>query len=457
MRHPRVPFIQASLPFALFAIFMALLWVAGGASRGDALGQTVVRAGACAVIVIALLRGLQPDFGEVRPILYLLFGVILVPLAQIMPLPPAWWTELPGREPLPFTDQLSVWRPMAIAPGATLNALFSLIIPAATVFLVATINKTDYPKLLSLILFLIVVSVIMGLTQYAGLRYNNPLINDVSGSVSGVFANRNHFALLIAAGCIFASCWAFLDRQALRWRIPVAGSLVILFVLMAIATGSRSGLLLIGLALILSIAIVGNQVKQLLSTSSPWVFLVFVSAMAIVVTGFVALSFFADRVEAFDRLFALSVGNDLRIKAQPTIFEVIWVSFPWGVGVGGFDSAFRIVEPHQLLGVQYFNQAHNDYLGVAVDAGLPGLLLMICALTWWAHATIMIMRARYSETIMFARLGSGLLLLVFVASVTDYPVRTPIFMAITALAGVLVAYGSRDARRSALPQPASDV
>ncbi len=52
--------------------------------------------------------------GLTRPFLVLLGALFLLPLLQLIPLPPSIWTQLPGRETAAQVDRLlgwNVWRP----------------------------------------------------------------------------------------------------------------------------------------------------------------------------------------------------------------------------------------------------------------------------------------------------------------------------------------------------------
>ena len=89
---------RPSLAAALLGVFLATLWLAGGTSRADALGQAVVRFAAFAALVLVLLRGARPNFTGVRPVALLLVGMIVLALVQLVPLPPSLWSSLPGRE-----------------------------------------------------------------------------------------------------------------------------------------------------------------------------------------------------------------------------------------------------------------------------------------------------------------------------------------------------------------------
>ncbi|NIR63766.1 MAG: hypothetical protein GWN61_06845, partial [candidate division Zixibacteria bacterium] len=51
-----------------------------------------------------------------------------------------------------------------------------------------------------------------------------------------------------------------------------------------------------------------------------------------------------------------------------------------GVGMGHFPDAFRIFYPNSLDPSSYLMHAHNIYLQVAADLGLPGLVLWLSIL-----------------------------------------------------------------------------
>ena len=457
MKHNRVLLLHWPLPLLLLTALMILLWIAGGASRGDALGQVLARGGACATIVIVLLSSAHFKASSLRPIWLLLLATLTIPLAQLIPLPPGLWNGFAGHKLLTLASAESVWRALALSPGATLNAAGALIVPFAVLILLSHMDEKNRARILTHLLVFIGAASLLGIFLLSGAKFSNPFINDARGDVSSVFANRNHFALLVAMGCIVAPVWALADTKALRWRGPLAAALMLLFVLMVIATGSRAGLLIITLSLVISFALVGKHIRRSLRGAPPWILPTITSAALIVLALFVILSFFAGRVEAVDRMFALAIGEDLRVRAQPTLLTMISTHFPWGAGLGSFDAAFRLNEPDTLLAAQYFNQAHNDYLGLVLDAGLPGLILLGAAVLWWVHASVRVLHAPSDEGVMLGRLGSALLFLVLVASATDYPARTPTMMAIIVIASVWLASASAGIRRLALPQCTPDI
>lgn len=443
--------VRPTFSVILTLAMIALLWVAGGASRPDVAGQVVVRAGSWIIMVAAILMGPKPEVDGVRPVLLLIIAAILLPLLQLIPLPPALWQSLPGRDILLIPGEPTPWRPWTMTPGATRNALAALIVPVAMFVILTQADRTAHRMMPTIVLVMITAAMLLGLVQFSGVQANSPLLNDSPGVVSSIFANRNHFALLLAIGCLVAPVWAFLDPEALRWRGPLATGLIILFVLTLLATGSRTGMLLGGLALGLAVILVGQRLRHRLRRGPRWRLVAFVVAAIVLIAGFIALSFAADRADAINRLVELEGGEDMRSRALPTVLSMIGTYMPFGSGFGGFDSIFRIHEPFALLKPSYFNQAHNDYLGIALDGGIAALAVLAACIVWWIVATIRIRRSKGDNVALTGKLGSAIILLILVASVTDYPARTPTVMAFLVIAGVWLARADAHPSQTALP------
>lgn len=450
--HYRPSFSRPSLSFVVFCALLATLWIAGGASRADALGQVVVRGAAWLLLIVAALFGERPSPAGARPIFVLLAAATGLALVQLVPLPPAIWQALPGRaalaEAATISDQAQPWRCWSIVPSATFNAASSLIVPLATLLFLVGLNEAERSWLPGLILALITTSSFVGLLQFSGAGFNNPLINDTIGQPSGTFANRNHLALFLAIGCLLAPLWAFSGERRAGWRGPVSFGLVLLFVLVIVAIGSRAGLLLGALALALGLLLVRHDIRRELNRAPRWVFPLLIAALLGVIGLFVLLSIAADRADTINRALSLNPGEDLRRRGLPTVLAMIRMYFPMGSGLGGFDPIFRMHEPFNLLQPTYFNHAHNDLLEVVLDAGLPGLGLLLGSLGWWAVASVRAWSGGDGVRHALPKLGSAIILLIVVASAFDYPARTPMMMAIIVVAAVWLAGA---APRAALP------
>lgn len=455
VQFPRKP--QLRLPFILMAILMILLWIGGGASRADAIGQVFARGSAWAVLITIALFAARPPLRSVSAIAILVLATIALVSLQLVPLPPHLWTALPGRELLEqaavASGQDQPWRPLSISPGATVNALSSLIVPLVTLLLAASLSQPEQWRIAALLLSLVVASTLLGLIQFAGGHFDHPLVNDLPGSVSASFANRNHFALFAAFGCAIAPAWAFREGHHAHWKGPVALALLLLFVLIILASGSRTGIALGAIGGALGLFSVRRKIFSEFRQLPKRLSLALVAASVALIAGAIALSVALGRAVSLDRVFALDAGEDLRRQALPTVWEMTQLYFPFGSGVGTFDPVYRIHEPNELLNFAYFNHAHNDLLEVVLDAGLFGLILLLTAIAWWFWKSVHAWRSDVPGNLL-PRIGSAILFLTLGASITDYPVRTPMIMAAIVIAAVWL--NGSDARASAIrsaPRP----
>lgn len=435
----------------LLMALLATLWLAGGASRADTLGQAVVRGAAWLALIAAILFAPRPALRETRPVLLLLLAALALVLIQLVPLPPAAWLALPGRallaEAAAAAGEAQPWRPLAIVPDAAWNAASSLIVPFAVLILVAGLKPRERAWLPAILLGLVTASALLALLQFSGAAVANPFINERVGQVSGSLANRNHFALFTAIGCLVVPVWVFLDDRKPLWRGPVGIGLVLLFALVILASGSRAGILVGMLALAIGTLLAWRGLRRTLRHMPRWVLPAAVAGLVAMITLFVLISVAAGRAPSIDRTFAADAGEDMRFRAVPTLFAMIRTYFPVGAGFGGFDPLFRIHEPFTLLKPTYFNHAHDDLLEIVIEGGMAALLLLLAAIGWWIRASARAWR----DGAAVAKLGSSIIFLVLVASAFDYPARTPMLMAVLVIAATWLSIDRKPAPTSALP------
>lgn len=438
--------------FGLIAlvILLGVLTLAGGASRADAFAQVISRSAAFAALVAALIftdRG--PDRSAV-PLLVLLAAAVAIPLIQLIPLPPDLWAGLPGRDVIREAGRVAggaqPWRPISLVPGATINAASSLVVPVSVALLAIQLNSPEQYRLMVVMLILIAASALIGLLQATGAGFDNPLLNDSPGDVSGLFANRNHFASLMAIGLVLAPVWAVQSRSGGHVRPLVAFGLIILFVLIILAGGSRAGMVLGLVGLALGLLIVRGEIGRSLSFRPRWLRAALLGGLVMAIAMSVLISISADRAVSIERALDLDVSRDARSQALPVILKMITAHFPVGTGFGTFDQAFRIYEPFQMLRRTYLNQAHNDYAQIVLEGGLAGAVLLVAALSWWGSASFRAWRA--AEPRLLAKAGSVIIFLVLLSSAFDYPARTPMVMAVVVIAAAWVAKGSGDGPRA---------
>lgn len=466
---PTAPFSKSTFyrrpPAAtIILVFMlGALVVAGGASRTDALGQAVVRLAAFASLAFAALFLPRLDVRELRSSAFLMACIIALPLLQLIPLPPSIWHLLPGASFGKVADDLlhegQHWRPVTLVPSATLSALYSLAVPVAVWVLGASLKPSSRGWLPSAVMAIAGVAMLVALVQAAGNRFDQPLIG-YKNQVSGVFANRNHFALMMALGCLVAPMWALTgERDSWKWRGPVAIGLILLFVLGTLASGSRAGMAAIAAAFVIGPILVRHDIARVMKRSPRWVIWLSAILLSVTLGAAIVASVSTDRAVSITRLLDQDIGSDMRARALPTVLIMLKAYFPVGIGFGGFDAAFRTIEPFTLLKPTYFNQAHDDILGVVIDGGAPALLILLVAITWWIRMTWKVWRCpQLLEPVIWGRAGSMVIALTFFASIVDYPARVPIIMAMLTIAGLWLTWGGSAASdASSLPGTSSRI
>lgn len=417
-------------------LFLALLLVCGGSSRYDVPQLVLLRPVAACLVGFGLATVSSQDWRAYRPV-FLLFGAVVVLTAShLVPLPPAVWQALPGREVIAEIDEAAglgdIWRPLSMFPEGTWNALYSLCVPVAVLFLASQMKVDDHLRLLAWLLVVCFVTGLVGVIQASGSNFD--LYGSGESGVAGVFANRNHQAAMLA--CTFpllaalAACAHYITEQARALRLIAAAGAVTLIPLILV-TGSRMGFVVAILAFAYAgIVTAGRRADTL---PSPRKVLLQIVAAALVAGGALFATIYAARDVAISRMG--DEDGDLRWAFWEATVDFLPSYMPWGSGIGSFVPIFQIHEPGDMLMPQYVNQAHNDWLDIVLTAGLPGVLIAIVALFMLARATGAALVAR-GPVGTLKQTGVGILFVVAFASLSDYPVRTPIISALVAIAAV---------------------
>jgi O-antigen ligase len=154
-----------------------------------------------------------------------------------------------------------------------------------------------------------------------------------------------------------------------------------------------------------------------------------------VVTCLVFATIYFSRAEAIERIFAENGTANDRADFWTSGVMLFWQYFPFGFGAGSFVPAFQTDEPVGLLSGAYLNRLHNDWLETGITYGALGILLMLsgaCYYLWRSfHMWFRSDGARMSVAL--GRVASVILGIVGVASLSDYPLRTPAMMGFAVL------------------------
>lgn len=410
------------------ALLVAALLFGGGGS-GAGLANLLVQVAAIAVIACNRKACLEFFENAPRPAVLLVAASLLLPVLQVIPLPPSVWQSLPGRnlvtEALALVGAQDDWRPFSLNVRRTAVAWFSLMPPLAV--LILTWNLSDQAKRL---LLLVVVAagtfvVLLGAQQLAlGNRLLVPYSEVVgSGDLVGTFANHNSAGLFIdVALCALVGLLPG-RRQRPVWHLASAAVAVLLLIGLFL-TRSRSGMaLVVAPAALFMMSMWQAREGRSISWRKFSLGAVFVLAVMGAITG---LAMENRRIQ-----LSLSRFDDLQ-DARPLIWRDTVGSikhfWPMGSGIGTFDEVFQLDESLEYIGPGRAARAHNDFLEVTLESGVVGLALMATWLLFLGWACIRAVRRGGVPLV-----SVGLCALFLLQSILDYPLRNQTLLSIIGL------------------------
>jgi O-antigen ligase len=412
----------------IFLCFLLLCACGGGIARVDAFPLIYIRPAAVLTIGALFVAPGTWDWRGLRIPAAFLAAFTLTILIQLVPLPPTIWAALPARAPyLAAADIAGIpqpWRPISLIPVRTLNSIFAMLPAFTTVVAMAGISRRNWWVIGDLCLVLCCVSSLLGIVQFATgtLYFSTP---SDQGMPIGLFANRNHQALFLVIGILLLAHWGMRERRIgdhlARQGIALGGTLI--FVIVILLTGSRTGLMLLLGALAMTAATMALRKQQ---TRLP-TFLVILAPFAMVAIG----AYFAQE-SSIVRLDQ-SVGKldqDMRILALPTVWEIMVRYLPWGTGFGTFDRLFMQFEPDAMLTQRFFNRAHNDPLEVLITGGIPSAMIILLFLLWLLVMGGSVLKKCGLSMDKIQTLAIVSTLFIMLGSIVDYPLRTPLIATI---------------------------
>lgn len=343
----------------------------------------------------------------------LLAGAVLLLAVQLVPLPPALWASLPGRAAVwwgfSLLDQPAPWLPISLAPHATIAAALALVPPIAIFAAMQRLGAFRSDWLAFALAAAAMMSLLLGVVQVsAGEQwYMFDLTN--RGAATGFFANANHLATLLVGSLPFVSATVVtlsVIMPARTREIRIIGSIAALLLLGGVVlTGSLAGILLFAVAAAASLLLFPRS-----RLARSWVL---GAAAAIVIGGAAAAS-------------SMVVGHQVSVSSR----QQIWLRtaaltaeyLPAGSGIGTFPQVYQAHEDPGSVDRVFVNHAHNDYIEVLLEGGLPALALVIAFLWWWVRAAIQAWRSDTGDAVLrAATIASGIIL---AHSFVDYPLRT---------------------------------
>lgn len=427
-------------------VLLAFSFAFGGASQGHALRLAFVELVSLPLLVAASRQLIQTgQWREHRFALGLLAAIIATPLIQLIPLPPAIWTGLPGRDQMVLALELAGlqpgWSPISLTPDRTLGSALALLPPAAFFLGVLTLPHSVRERLVQFSIAAAFAGIVLGTIQLASGSDRFYLWAWAeAGQIRGFFANRNHMASLLLVALPFAIVFGAATFRRRGQNSPALwfGALFAALAVVALAAiRSRAGITLFAPVMLASLV-------------AAWIaagrgrpgrgMLVLVGSIGAALT-FVAVMALPPIMARFDSQGA----PESRFERWPLIAEAAQTYLPLGSGMGSFDAVYRSVEPLEELDGTFFNQAHNEYLETWLESGWLGIGVILAFLVWYGRRCWAAWRgppSRDGDLQRAASIGIGALL---VHSVGDYPLRTVTLAVLFALCcGLLEMAGRSD-------------
>ena len=452
--------------FWLTALTLVAALLLGGGTRGGFLSDALLQFLAIPLLLLSASRlgdlfWREPAKSrQVRWEIAFCLAVVLVPLIQLVPLPPMLWTLLPHREPLIASfDGLGYglsgnglpWLPISVSPNATWLSVVALL-PTLAIFFGTILLGYRERRLLSLAVVAFgIVSAFLGLLQIAQgpasrLRFFSA--TNLSEAV-GFFANRNHFAAFLYVVLLFAAVWAidigfaigpWRDRRIFEARsiVTITASFLAIVILLAAEAmaRSRAGMMLtmVSLAGVYGLVLTDRRRRTLSATPLNFLFAAAGTAFILIV------QFALYRVLA---RFNTDPLDDLRLQFARTTIEAAWAYMPFGAGMGTFVPVYGMFEkPQDLFAHAYINHAHDDILELWLETGIFGIALMAAFAAWFVSRAIKIWRLASVGANEFdrslSRAATIAVALIVTHSFLDYPLRTAAMTAILAFACALM-------------------
>jgi O-antigen ligase len=407
-------------------ILLTIALLFGGGGSGFPATEMLVELTGVIVLVSELWQFQWSAVGRTARVgLLLVLLAVLLPLAQLVPLPPIIWQNLPGREFIRDAANVlgssNAYLPISLDPDMTLRSEFALLPGVAMTLAAFRLNSEGIRHLLFLMIAIAMASVMLSSLQIAmgpaGTAYL--YITSHEGLATGFFANRNHQGSFLDVTYLCAAALAARSDSRHRGRLSVER--ILLFAMMGVcllgtlATASRtaSAVALVAVALTIPWFV---QVRVRVKPS------VIVAVIAVIVLALAALYFSSGFQFLLQRYQA---SDDARAHFWPDVIYAIGVFFPVGSGLGTFDPVFRSIEQLSIVGPLYVNDAHNDFMQLALETGVVGLLLLAATVIYLGRIAYL-SRQRPIGSSAKVMLQSALygILIFALHSLTDYPLRT---------------------------------
>lgn len=437
LRVLRANLLPPAYLWPLLILLAAAILLGGGGTPAPQM-ELILQLGAALCFIMMLYGPARMSTNRLPPPLaWMAAGVIMiVPFMQLVPLPPVIWQAMPGREvqmeALGIVGAQDDWRSWSLFPDRTFAGLLAIVPAVIALLMMSRLDPQDFKWPVAVIMMMIFLSLLLGAGQLAAgndtaLRFyaqSNP------GFLNGFQANRNAQADILLIGMVAASATIGILR-ARAFRTSAAGlaiAALAVLVLGTILTGSRTGIVLIPVALIFSaLAWYGFHRKVILCLGGS-VPIAIISLWLLQQNG--AIQKVLGRFDA---------QTDLRSELWSDAIFAIGTYWPFGAGIGSGAPILAAVERLEMVDITIPHRVHNDYLESILESGIFGALSVAALGALVIYASFNNLKKSGAEARRVAYFPFAVIAIVGLHSIMDYPLRS-MSLAIVAAAALGIVF-----------------
>ena len=400
----------------------------GGSAQGVWANMLLQLFGLALIGWAALVPSPHPVPREERQLFWLVLLMLVIVLVQLIPLPPSAWAHVGPRGAIADGYRILGMQlpslPLSVTPYDTISSLLTVIPPLAMIMAVLRLGCRPLLLVLALVAGTFA-GILLGTLQVTSpdpLTSPWYLYEETNfGVATGFFANANHMADLLVITLPFLA--AVLARAGRSGRNVQRYSAAV-----ALVAGAAL-VIVVGIALNGSLAGYGLAVPVLLASamimlpprSGALRWMAALSAILLIA----AVGWLATTPLSSEAAFRVSAQTSVQSREQiaRTSLKATADFMPFGSGVGSFQHVYALYEDHDRLDpTTYVNHAHNDYVELALETGLPGLIALSLFLIWWAARAWRAWRPVLPDP--YIRAASVASAATLFHSLVDFPLRT---------------------------------
>ena len=408
---------SAIAPLYLFACLLL-----GGSAQGI-WANAVLQFGGIAIIAWAAVASGSGHSNTAKPIFLLVIAVLIVVALQEIPLPLSFWAH-GSRERIlegyALLGRSAPALPISVTPYGSLGSLLCLIPPLAMFCAIVGLNAYRRTWLAGALIGATMLGILLGALQVvsgsAGKRWY--LYDQTNlGLGVGFFANANHMATLLVVAIPFVAAIASVARSSNIQRysvlLTILAAAALLLVVGIALNGSLAGYALAAPVIAASVILILPRQSRFRLWLAIAVAVLAIGAVAAIASSSVGVS-------------KLGAGANISIQSREQILRTtgraIADFMPLGSGLGSFLKVYRLYESPDTVTGEWVIHAHNDYVELALELGVAGIVLVVLFLLWWSRRALGVWRE--GEGGPFAMAASIASAAVLIHSLVDFPLRT---------------------------------